>query len=354
MTSGKWRKAILPGNPVFDKIAALCVLIEYVTGQLMWPKDGFAIQYWRSNDNPSADTQRVWDEEGSFVIDVGAKKYHARGLGSAVRGTVVDLDLNITNRKDLQWLVETADRNNETGYLKGFSARHNMPYLIRELHKPGSFVSADVAVEAAAHVIFTELRYRQMKAAGNFPRTADGLAAVQLPQVPASNDPFTLGRYKVQMFCLGAELSEIEGRLKFWLDAKSRAEKADVRAAEQAEDKAEIIAFGNNRTLATIRTDDDRLARALFTGSHPPSLIVCQRRNGCVQILSNRNHQGNPRFRKSMEQLTAELQKSDKAGWFFDPRICAVMNGTRSLKDSAPTTHRVDAIILMIGSTVEF
>ncbi|MEO8066002.1 MAG: hypothetical protein ABI643_04105 [Candidatus Doudnabacteria bacterium] len=353
MISGSYRKAVLPGNPVFDKIAALCVLIEYITGQLAWPNE-LTLEYWRSNDNPGADTKKRWETEGSFVIDVGEKKYHSRGIGSAVTGAIEDLGINLDNREDLKWLMDVADRNNKTGYLKGYSAKHNMPYLIRELYKPGSFVNGNTAVEAGAHVIFTALRYRQMKKVGSYPRSTDDLAKTSLPYVPASDEPFTLGSYKKQMFCLGESLPEIEARLKFWLDAKSRADKADARAAKTADEKATIVAFGDGKNLATIRTDDDRLARALFTGNRPPDIVIGQPRNGCVQILSNRKHQGNPRFMKSVEKLTELLQKVDKASWFFDSRIGAVMNGTRSLKESVPTILTIEAIIDMIASTVEF
>ena len=358
---GRWLGAVLPGNPPIDKIIALCLLIIEVTGLKQWA-DGFKIEFWRKNDDPDPEQQSDWEKRRLYPIDIGSDKYHRRKLGSATEVVATDLGLDFNDRL-VKWVVKIANRNNRTGYLKGLAQGQNVAWCVRELFKPTMFVKPEVAVEAAAHVVFTELKFRQMRH-HQFVRRSEEME--RYPELVAlrkrlvySTEPFTLSRYLAGMFCLGDDPDEIKRRVEFWLNNIGRARRLNKEARKRVEaiPKREFDVDG--RLCVYIKTDDDRLARALFTGKNPPAAVLAQRRNGCFQILTNKRFHTDGEFQQSVRELfkrlsTEEPQNGEKPKWFFDDRLLAVLNGSRSLKHSAPSGHSVEGVIRRMQSTLKF
>jgi hypothetical protein len=347
MTIGMWQKAVLPAKPLFDKIVALCVLIEAVTGKLEWDP-AIAIEYWNSSDQPGRNNLERWEQEKVYVIDLGPNQYRQRNCGSATAVVIKDLGIDLEVRGDLKRVLELVDRNNKTGFLKAYGDKYNVPYLLRELYKPGSFTKMETTVQAAVHVIFTDLRYREMRRTGSFPRHAgDGYVKTSLDimKVKSAEDPFTMGRYLMQMYCLGDDLSQIQARIEFWATAKKRADSADVNAYKTAQEIAEVKSVRNYK-VAMIHTNDDRATRSLFVGEHKPTFVVSRRLdNGAVTILTNRLCH-NPAFKTSMRRLSEKLQETEPQSWVFNEDMIALMNR------GPATTRTVEEIVSLIESTV--
>ncbi|MBX4191254.1 MAG: hypothetical protein KW804_00435 [Candidatus Doudnabacteria bacterium] len=343
-----WKKFVLPARPLFDKVAALCVAIEATTGKLEWSRE-LTIEYFNAQDQqPGKDNLARWEQEGAYLIDLGPNQYRLRGKGSACGVVVEDSGADLNTRGDLKRLVEITDRNNQTGFLKGFGSLYNAPYLLRELYKPGSFTRMETTVEAAAHVVFTDLRFRNMRHTGNFPRHAgDGFVKTNLEimKVTSAEDPFTMGRYMMQMYCLGDELAWIQSRIEFWNTAKKRAESADLKARQTAREIVDMRQVRNYK-VAVIHTNDDRAARALFVGEHKPTFVVARRLDsGAVVILTNRERH-NPALRTSMRRLTEKLEETEAGSWMFNEPMIASMN-----RGGTATRRTVDEIVALIGDT---
>ncbi len=360
---GKWSGAVLPGNPPFDKVAALVLLIEHVTGLLEWPTH-FAIDYWRMNCDPPETVKKEWQDDRLYPIDVGRNKYHDRKMGSATEVVAYDLGINLHRDAIAAGLVETANDNNRTGYLKGFGNGFNMPWTIRELYKPTMFVKAEIAVEASAHVVFTELKFRRLKAALAKTAPREFAAMNEYPalmalrkQMPYSTDPFTFPQYLYEMFVLGEDINEIERRINFWIRNHEKALKLNAQAVEEAGDKVRAEFEICGLQCVHIKTDDDRVCRALFSSDNPPAMVLAERRNGTFQILSNRRVIQGREFQESMREFYNELveyEVQDRSGalWFLDDRIWAIMNGSRSLSASKPTRMNVAGLIRRMKQTI--
>ena len=357
MKIGRFSGAVVPDKFRADKVIALAILLEQVTGQPALPDD-FQIVYWKKNTDPSPEEDKGFTDAGLYLLDIGHRKYHAMKAPSASCVVFNDLGIKASEMPEIRRLVALANQNNRTGELKEKASGMNMPNLLVELYKAQMGIRAEAIMEASLHVVFTEIRFarlgrnvfpRKIHELGGFPKLSKLMG-----EITSSQDPFTISQYLFQMFVLGDEELEIQRRVEFWVAARDRAQRLREVArgkASRIERKSFLV---NGHQCYHIVSDDDKVARAIFSEQNPPALIVCESRYGHVQILSRKPLWNKPGFAKSLDVLAQKLMKREVNGcqWQHHPAMHFVHCGTRSSRDSQATGNTMSLIIRTIQEEV--
>mgnify|MGYP001604234755 CR=1 FL=1 len=136
---------VLVREPQLDKIAGKVVLERFL---------GYALpvtSFWPLNEEPGDAIFQQWIDDNIIPIDLGRDKYHNRGTRSALESIITDYE--IPAGRALGELLVMVNKNNLTGYLKGFYG--SITWTLRELYKLGR--SQQEVVTAVSHGINTFL-----------------------------------------------------------------------------------------------------------------------------------------------------------------------------------------------------
>ncbi|TAL20108.1 hypothetical protein EPN90_01700 [Patescibacteria group bacterium] len=316
------QQALLPQNPVFDKVLALWLLALFGLGR---DPTEIELRFWGGEDTfanrPSHAQEVCWEAMGMYPIDVGAKKYQTLGLASATEavardiGLVFGADLDALFAATHVWvegtakskrlaregvirfrgrtglaldflhelvespydraaleLVLEAGRNNGTGYLKGRG--RSIVGLIRELEKKGSTVPVDEVIRLVLEVLSARFRVMVGEAQAE-PSPEELLAHPLLGELFRSElagadfRPFTLACYLRDLLALGVQPEKVYEVGDWWLINGVGAVEALREESRERLRAASVIPFAGGRgailTSASVDVaDDTRLVTALF------------------------------------------------------------------------------------------
>ncbi len=363
---GKYSGAVL-ASASLDVLGALCLLIEQVTGSYAWPKSGFTIEFWRSNEDPTTDQVNRWRKEKLLPININRYRYETRGATSATADMANRLELVPEEYTEVRRLLRMVDGIIANDPRWKTSAHHcNVPFLFGELFKPQMLTKHQAAIEAGTHAVFTFLNFNQLFGQ-RFPRQVEELKKhpkleALLAEVPSSKSWLSIDQYAREMFLLGVDVDEISQRVGFWLSAYRRNQTLHKLAIERAESVEKVKFEVDGRPGVHVVTANERVARALFNGPKPPALVLTEQartggRHWQIQTLRKYHDRGS--FRQSMERLTRHLNGLESAvksnaKWQFDENAGAVFCGTRMTKDSSLSSLKASQVIKEIKACAKF
>ncbi|OIO39752.1 MAG: hypothetical protein AUJ72_00090 [Candidatus Omnitrophica bacterium CG1_02_46_14] len=330
------KKIVLPKHPVFDKIVA-AYIIAYLQGKPLGLSE-IELEF-REDQHPTQQTWKCWADEETYVVDVGTEKYQLLGKGSATCA-VASREGIFKNNRILAELAKITDKNNETGYLKGY--RCSIVYILREMYKM-SYSRTDVVL-AVADAIHAWVRAQEPKVRETLKsRTRENLESENairglLDRSGRGFEDFTVSRYIRDMWLTGYSVVDIIQKASFFLDANKQAREENRGMADVWEKTAKYL-FANGQAVS-FRTGDERLARWVLSNAHnfktkqPFQLLLVRRqvsdpRDRNVTILTKSSDINLKALAAFLYTLEFHAQKNQEHGrWFYDDRINAMLNGT--------------------------
>jgi len=329
--------AVLPHRPVFDKIAALAIVVAEkfgnITKQII---KEFPLEF-REDQHPSNATWQRWEREGKLVIDVGHQKYQLLEKGSA--STVMVSTLDISSPVLLR-LAEIADKNNRTGYLKESS--HSVVWILREMYKLG-YQKLDVVrgvLDVISMWLLTEEcladESKQTRSGSSFfeePALTDFIKALtkNKPREEAYYADFTIGQYAINLWLVTDDTPEkIIEKCNFFLEAESRA-RAEEANLDKIFDATPKVKFADGRGVL-LHTCNEMLGRWCLKHKNYSIVAVRTRPNEGNVVILTRGSQNQINLRwlaGVLVLLEHHAQRDQRRGrWFYDERINALLNGT--------------------------
>lgn len=317
---------VLPAKPPIDKIAAM-VLVETTM-----PEDVVAkiITFWDSMECPE-EMLAKWRSEGIYPIDLGSEKYNRSGSGVGSATEDAARRLGLEDKPEIRKVVGMMNKNNKTGYLKGFGL--SLAWLIRELYELWGYDHSQI-VRRMAHVIHMFLVAD--KAAGwveplpdEGTQIAKDFPAIWERTQACSFAPFTIGRYLRDLVRSGQYTEgEIREWVGWWLRAWDSVEKAmlDARAEARVIPRTEFQARGL-RGLA-IETTSKFVVREV---SRECQILVTRNPQTGLSVVLAKGF--------DLSALAAKMaQEGMEPGlWYYKPEAGQLLNGSVQYTDHQPT-----------------
>ena len=309
---------VLVQEPQFDKIAAKRILERYLGYTLP------VANFWASNEEPDNNTFQQWVDGNIIPIDLGRDKYHARGTRSALESIMVDYE--IPRDQPLQELLDMVNKNNLTGYLKGFYG--SITWTLRELYKLGR--NPEEVIMAVSHVIDIFLKAFDKSAQPGenaiLERLVGGLIGRDF--LKSNFSPFTIPRYMRDMWRVGISVEEIIRRAKYFAEGWQSAQRMRQQAKNDllTGNGFEVtlnFALGPGRG-GLVRTDSPFVSRELVKEF---LLVIVKNSKGNVRIQTTAQN-----ARVDLSRLARLLDELEPRRWFYDPRLPALFNGTRQYR----------------------
>lgn len=320
------RGVVLPGQPVFDKICALWILL-YATGQSL---QDFVLEFC-PKQTPSDEDYRRWERSGMVVVDVGKFSYHQTGHASAAR-RVAEM-LFVIHDPTIAHLVALCDENNRKAILKNMGKK-SVTYLLREMHKLG--YEPAVVVEEVLKVIDSWVAVRGKGVVDDKVMSESVMLKGMINRQDGEYRQFTVGGYLRDLDLLKADLATLVAASQKWERIQEQVE-AGLALVQAEADKIlvspETVRFMDGKGIQFL-SNDDRIARE-FIRRGTFEVVMAVTDNGRVAI------QTSGRGLTDMKSVAAEfVRRGEKDVWFFDPRLGtkgALLNGSRSQHDAKPT-----------------
>ena len=331
---------VLVREPQFDKIAAKVALERFLGYPLP------VVSFWPLNEEPDDATFQQWIDSNIVPIDLGRDKYHGRGTGSALESIMVDYE--IPRDSALQELLEMVNKNNLTGYLKGFYG--SITWTLRELYKLGK--NPQEVIDAVSEVIDAFLDAAEKPAQPGevaiLERLVGGLVGKDF--LKSNFSPFTIPRYMRDMWRLGVPVEEIIRRAQYFADGWQNAQ----RMRKQAQDEL-LNSHGHGFEVflnfelgpgrgGLVKTDSPYISRELVKKF---LLVAIKNSEGNVRIQTT----GGKHLR--LGALCRELEKLEPGRWFHDPRLPACFNGSRQYL-VPPTGLAYDQLVELVQRHARF
>lgn len=323
------RGTILPGEPPIGQCGAHALLEDALGRKL-------EVEFYSTNEDPTPGQRQEWYEAGFAPIDIGQSyRYHSRKLGSAIEGVAFDYGLQLDPVQ--QALVATLAENHLTGGLK--DSPHAIAWICREAYKDGQDPS--LVTRRTVDAVRTHLAAERL---GGVDRVESSDLTVDPSWVnPYSGKLFTVGRLVRQMVVLGRRRDAIE-EAKYWILAERTAHEAIAQARAEVVD----IVRDDFRTTRNylgchidVRGKSQRLTRVLFETFGQYRVVVTESDSG-VAILTKGIKAD------LMQPLADILCRAEPNRWFFDARICALLNGTRSYSEVPRTSMSTPELVEFI------
>jgi hypothetical protein len=322
--------AAVPYKPPIDKIVAYYLLLAHND----LPFD--SVVYWTRNECSEKQFAK-WRDERICPIDIGDRKYHEAGVGSATEFVVTQFDIQLSPAQNR--LVEMLNKNNATGNLKqgGWDA---IAFLLRELYELTDDQQFHFKVmDKAAHVVmcFTQVED------GQIAQPLDGLEEA-LPDLverfkKTVHMPLTLGRYVQDLWLLGNEPAQIREHVRFWTDGAAELQRklAEGRKAfDELQPKDEFFAKGNKGIV--VKSDDRFIAKAAIKcGDY--MIRIIRTAAGHVTISTNGLDLG---------KVAEELTRREPGRWYYQAKMGALINGGPQYIGVQPTNLQPRHFIGMI------
>lgn len=320
VTARDAKKLVLPWQPVFDKIAA-AFMVAAIQGVSDLANMIIELQ---ENQHPAASTLRRWVAEMALVIDVGREKYQLNGKGSACSV--------LASREHVEGLLaklaHIADKNNKTGYLKGYN--HSVVWILREMYKLG-YSKMDV-VQAVGHAIRMWIQAQEPSVRKkNADRTKESfLSEAELAELrkEVGDDfrDFTLAQYALNIWLCGYSVTKIKERVEYFLEAERKARETEA-GLEEVFEESRWLEFAENQGIL-LETDNERLGRWIIKNRNWKVVIIRHPARKNVVILT-RGEIDLSLLATVLILLEGHAQKDQEHGrWYYDDRINAILNGT--------------------------
>lgn len=321
---------LVPKTLTWDKLTGLYLYVVFV---LKTTFDRVSILF---EDEVSDPRQAL--REGAFDLDV-VRKYNAetdeRGrkkYGSAAHR--VAIERRVGNIPGMERLIGLCNRNNETGYLKGYPRSY--VWLIREAYELGRNVDAHTHKVNVIRMFWPVLE------------SFFAAAAKDLDAVEAIENPFSAAGYAVLMEIEGLPKDEIDCRLAVYDDYFERAGDRRDRTVEKVkEGYASTREFaipwlvGGETVGHLVESDDRRIRNPYFDTNSDVRLLVVRGSSGHYAIF--------PRGHQDFRQLHRALEAREPGKWFLDDRPDAplLLNGS-SARHAQPSELKPAEIIAII------
>ncbi len=342
---------VLPEKPVIDKLIAAAIVIWWHTKKFTVPED-FQFFFWNTNEEPGEENRAQWLAEGIFPIDIGKDKYHLRKTGSACETVCKDLGIEPNKYPEIEWLVRAANRNNKDGWMKGAADGWNIAFIIRELYKAGEEVTP-----IAEEVIQFALKYIQY-------------GSQKVSKVDYFTEPFFDGLTKKDQFvpftirhlCYtlfeipDSDYEAIADIISAWKDFRKEAQRHEAKVARQARLIEKTLFQINHVNCFVVHTDDVNIPRAILYQTKDLGILICRESGGKVAILTHRDRINAKGYRPAFGNFFEALTKAEgnDSQWFHDTRICAALNGSKSLNAVEPTKLTDQEIIEIAQQHLRF
>ena len=331
---------IMLHEPQFEKIAARSIVQRFL---------GYALPVvilWQRNDEPSEEIFRQWLEGNLIPIDIGQNKYHTRGTRSALESIIEDYEIPL--EPALKQLLEIVNKNNLTGYLKGFHG--SIVWTLRELYKLGC--NQREVIGAVNDVVEAFLDAFDKPALPGEEAVLTGLVSGLIGKdfLKSNFAPFTIPRYMRDLWRLGVPVEEIVRRAKYFAEGWQSAQSMRARTQEQllSGENYEVFynfEFPTGQRGGLIKTDSPYLSRELVQQF---DVAIIKNSHGNVRVQTR----GGPQ-KVYLAALARELEKQEPGRWFHDPRLPACFNGTRQYQ-VRPTSLNAEQFVEMIRRLVRF
>ncbi len=309
--------AAMPWKPPIDKILALCLLHN----QSEQPLE--TLDYWKQNECPP-EQFADWRDLKIYPIDIGDRKYHKAGVGSASEFIVKEFGLKLTD--GFQSLVSMINENNKTGNLKGrkFAVAHMLREMYeledsQELHLEIIRKTMDV-LEAHARVVNGELNQPEEGLSDALPDLVEQFAG-------CNNAALTLGRYLRDLWLLGEEPAEIRSRIDFWLNGWGEVQARLAKGVEAFNKLSPLDWSAAGTKGIALHTDDRFLAKAAIKSG----------RYGIRIIVSGTGHTVISTNGFDLSKLHAALEKLEPGRWYYQAKMGALINGGPQYVGVEPT-----------------
>lgn len=342
---------VLPENPVIDKLIATAIVIWWHTKKFTVPED-FQFFFWDTNQEPGEEKRAEWLAAGIFPIDIGRDKYHSRKTGSASETVCVDLGINLEEHPEIQWLVRAANRNNKDGWMKGAADGWNIAFIIRELYKAGEEVT--LIAEEVTQFALKYIQYGSQRVS-----RADEFTEPFFVGLTKKDQfvPFTIRHLCYTLFEIpDCDFEHITEIISAWKEFRKQGQRLEAKAGRQARLIEKTLFQINHVNCFVVHTDDVNIPRAILYQTNDMGILICRESGGKVAILTHRsriNVKGyRPAFTAFFEALTKA--ENDDLRWFHDTRICAALNGSKSLNAVEPTKLSDDQIIEIAQQHLRF
>lgn len=340
------RTLVVPALPPIDKyIAAKRVMLDW---------EGIAkfnVAFCDVNV-PGPEHYKRWDgvNPGSAIlIDLGDEKYHDRCLSAS---EMQKMKSNTENGATWNKLLEMANRNNGTGYLK--QAPHSVAKLIREI--PHTFTDrARGEAETwtygmdVVNSYFWRQDRREWESLFTDPEYADLRRLWEGFGVLGDPKDFTLPFYFRRMFRSGRSLAEIGQKMSWWIDhEKAISQRHRAAKAAKFQDRTRTFSLKDEVEGGVVQIKDYFDGGAFIgnvLGSGVLAIAVMRNPHGGVVIMPSNKHTLN------LETLYQELVKREPTKWYFEGRFASghmVMNQSWQFVGVTPTAMTDDVLIGMI------
>jgi hypothetical protein len=339
------RTLVVPALPPIDKyIAAKRVMLDWESVAR------FDVAFCDVNV-PRPEDYKRWDGDNpgsAILIDLGDEKYHGRCMSAA---EMAKMKSNTENGATWNKLLEMANKNNQTGYLK--NAPHAVPKLIREIphtfadRKRGEAETWGYGMEVvnsyfwrqdrrAWEALFTDPSYAKLR------QLWEGFSVIGEPF------DFTLPFFFRRMFRSGRTEAEIMRKMSWWLDKAKDVTHRHERAGKGVF-KPRQFSFKNGGTAGLFHVADYFESGAFnyqWVGSGKLALGILRNRFGGIVILSSGRHQIN------LERVYQELARREPTRWYFEGRFSSghmVMNQSWQFIGVTPTSLSDDELIAIVA-----
>ncbi len=316
--AAKFEGVVIPYKSPIDKILAALLAIYKSDSEIR------VIEFWKDNQCPP-EQFAAWRDAKIYPIDIGDRKYHEVGVGSASEFVVKEFGMELTD--GFVKLVGLINKNNKTGMLKGY--KFSMAYMLRELYE------LDESEVFHATVVSKTIDVLESFAAvenGTMMQPIDGLDEA-LPDLVkkfegCNYSPLTLGRYLRDRWLLGDEPSVIREKVEFWTKNFDEVRDKLAHAAAAAKKFAPIVHDVAGTRAVVVKSDDRFFAKAIIkSGLYGIRVIVSG--SGHTVISTNGY---------DLAKMAGALEKLEPGKWYHQSRMGALINGGPQYVGVEPTS----------------
>lgn len=324
MASQRSQVVVVPNELTIDKMVTLFVYVRYVCG---WSLEQMEIRF----EDEFLGTGIPHD-----IPDIDVRvKYNKRGYGSALEGLVYE-NRSVSTVPGMLRLVELFNKNNKTGYLKGYP--FSLVWLIREMPRLPHNVSS------------REWRLEIVKLFWTVCEVYFMAAERDQASVAAMENPFTITEYSQLLdICTYLEDSRLTEFAEFFERAEYREDKAQDRAESITPSKVFTVRrmAGGDVAGHFIETDDDRVPRRYLHSHAEVSVLLTRKPKSGNYALFVRGTQ-------NLKHLLGVLQRREPGLWDIPESGSQMLLNGSSTRAKKGSTQTPSQLIQLIQENVRF
>lgn len=333
-----YRGIVINPKPPLDETASIAALERL-------QKDGpvLDIKIWNHSE---CSTEQIaeWTRSGYLAINLGEENYRKMKVGSATESVFEKLGYSAENRTSGEnKLIHILDKHNNDkkhgGFLKSFYM--SLARLIRELYEFPEYDQLDL-INRLKDVTHAYLEVKDGEAYGSPANRLDSDLDSEFPDLVEATtrcqlDPFTVGRYLLDMWRLGRPIDEIREKVAFWLNAWNRFEEEMARARTEWQ-KIERVDFMADGFRGTAIETVNRFVPKI--GAKEVDIFVTRRPDTGNTVFMTR--------RLDLSNLSQGLERLEKGKWYYHRSAGQLINGGPRQPDIQPTSLSLDQLVELV------